>query len=535
MSILDQLGQAQRSCRKATRSSGCHSRTFLMPHWQASPAPREIAATESHKLSMRQPLSLGLRLGPCREKGTRQHHANPTGPLGWLILMFVLLVGARPVQADELLALTTDFSTGSLTSLGLTPPWNADLDVASICPDAVARSYRGLLYVVNRFGCDNIQVIDPAQDYATIREFSVGSGSNPQDIAFESPTRAFVSRYDRPTLLAVNPSTGAILDSLSLAPYADADGLPEMHRLFLQGRYLYVEVQRLDRNNGFEPVAPSYLVVIDTQTWTIVDTDDEAPGVNPIALTGLNPTGPMEIDLITGQLLVPVSGSFFDLDGGIERVDLEEWESTGFLVTEATLGGSLLQYTQGSTQRSFAIVSDASFATCLVAYHPIQGTRLQTIYCTDGFDLADCEVSEEGWLYLADRSFIDPGVRVFNLNGQPQGDVIPTGLPPFDLVIHRTTTSQAPLPGAPLITQLPAPNPAASRIQCRLALEAADVEIQVVDALGRVVRTLEATARGQVDWDLLDRAGSPAPSGLYWIRVRTPTGRNEAHRVVVMR
>jgi hypothetical protein len=195
----------------------------------------------------------------------------------------------------------------------------------------------------------------------------------------------------------------------------------------------------------------------------------------------------------------------------------------------------LVQYTQGSTQRAFAIVSDASFATCLVAYHPVQGTELQTIYCTDGFELADCEVSGEGWLYLADRTFIDPGVRVFNLNGQPQGDVIPTGLPPFELVVHRTTTSEAPLPGMPLITQLPAPNPAASHIQCRLAVEAADAEIQVVDAVGRVVRTLGAAVNGQVDWDLFDGTGRPAPSGLYWIRAHTPAGRDEAHRVVVMR
>jgi hypothetical protein len=452
-----------------------------------------------------------------------------------LVLVVVASWPPSTARANELLVLTTDFSTGSLTSMQLGSPWSPDLDVASVCPDAVGRSYGGLFYVVNRFGCDNIQVIDPAQNYATVRQFSVGAGSNPQDIVFQSPTRAFVSCYDQPTLLAVNPMTGQILDSISLAQFADSDGLPEMHRLFLEGKYLYVQLQRLDRNNGHLPVAPSYLVVIDVQTWSIVDTDVNIPGVTPIHLTGLNPTGPMEIDLVTGKLLVPVSGQFLELDGGIERIDLARWKSDGFVVTESALGGDLLHYTQGNGQRAFAVISDASFATCLVAYHPVHGTKLQTIYCTSGFELADCETSQEGWLYLADRTFIDPGIRVFNFAGQQQGDLIPTGLPPFELTVHRPATSDAPLPGEPLVVRLPAPNPATDRVQLGLSSAAADADVHVVDALGRIVRALDVPERGQIEWNLEDAAANAVPSGVYWIRVRTQSGRDEAHRVVVTR
>lgn len=450
-------------------------------------------------------------------------------------LAIAVLSLSSAARADELLVLTTDFSTGSLTSMQLGSPWNPHLDVASVCPDAVGRSYGGLFYVVNRFGCDNIQVVDPAQNYATVRQFSVGAGSNPQDIAFESPTRAFVSCYDQPTVLAVNPSTGQILDSISLAQFADSDGLPELHRLYLHGRYLYVQLQRLDRNNGYVPVAPSYLVVIDTQTWSIVDTDVNVPGVTPITLTGLNPTGPMELDLVTGRLLVPTSGKFLQLDGGIEAVDLLSWRSMGFVVTEAALGGDLLHYTQGNGQRAFAIISDSNFSTCLVAYHPVHGTKLQTIHCTSGFDLADCETSQEGWLYLADRTFVDPGVRVFNFAGQQQGDLVPTGLPPFELIVHRPATSEAPLPGEPLVARLPAPNPAADRVQFQLgSFAATHADVEVVDAAGRILRRLDAPAHGRIDWDLEDAAGRAVPSGLYWIRVRTDSA-DEAHRVVVTR
>ena len=84
---------------------------------------------------------------------------------------------------------TCGWATGSLTSVALDSRAPSP-DVASIGSDAMAPWYKGLLYVVNRFGGDNIQVIDPAQNYATVRQFSVGNGSNPQDIAFVSPTKA---------------------------------------------------------------------------------------------------------------------------------------------------------------------------------------------------------------------------------------------------------------------------------------------------------------------------------------------------------
>ena len=50
-------------------------------------------------------------------------------------------------------------------------------------------------------GQDNIQIIDPAQNYATVHQFSTGNGSNPQDISFVSPTKAYVTRLGSPNLL----------------------------------------------------------------------------------------------------------------------------------------------------------------------------------------------------------------------------------------------------------------------------------------------------------------------------------------------
>ena len=64
-----------------------------------------------------------------------------------------------------------------------------------------ARWHDGLLYVVNRFGQDNVQVLNPAQGFATVQQFSTGAGSNPHDIAFASPVKAYVTRYELADLL----------------------------------------------------------------------------------------------------------------------------------------------------------------------------------------------------------------------------------------------------------------------------------------------------------------------------------------------
>ena len=65
--------------------------------------------------------------------------------------------------------------------------------------------YSGLIYVINRFGQDNIQVIDPGNHFATVKQFSTGNGSNPQDIAFLSATKAYVARYGSSDLLDREP------------------------------------------------------------------------------------------------------------------------------------------------------------------------------------------------------------------------------------------------------------------------------------------------------------------------------------------
>src|SRR5262249_28679681 len=143
-----------------------------------------------------------------------------------------------PNRQRQAFVITTDFQTGAFGTV--THDGTRFVEGASparqVNSDAVARTFGGRVYVVNRFNADNIQVLDPSHEFATVSQCSTGNGSNPVDIAFISATKAYVTLYGRTQLLIVNPSapadcTGFELGMIDLSQFADADGIPEMDQM----------------------------------------------------------------------------------------------------------------------------------------------------------------------------------------------------------------------------------------------------------------------------------------------------------------
>ena len=233
-----------------------------------------------------------MNLHPVAPRTAWNHsHAVVRALAGAAVAVFAALALApRAARAAETKAfvLTSDFSTGSMSVMDLATR-AVTRDVASVYSDAVIRTYGGLIYVVNRFGQDNIQVIDPASAYGTVRQFSTGAGTNPQDIAFVSPTKAYVTLYERSAIQICNPATGALLDTISLAQFADADHLPEMARMTIVGTHLFVAIQRLNRLAGYVASGPGLVAVIDTQTDALIDVDPVTAGTQAIQLSGGEP------------------------------------------------------------------------------------------------------------------------------------------------------------------------------------------------------------------------------------------------------
>ena len=337
------------------------------------------------------------------------------------------ITGPRSLGDNTAIVVTSDFATGALSAIDVATHQVA-ANVASIHSDASVRVYGGLVYVVNRFGQDNIQVIDPANGYTTVRQFSIGNGSNPQDIAFASPVKAYVSRYGSADLLIVDPRNGAQRGTISLAAFADSDGVPEMAQMAFVEPWLFVACQRL---TSFAATNPSVVVVIDTRNDQIVDKDLFTPGIQPITLTGRNPITDFVYDPASRELMIGCVGDFGIADGGIERIDAESLESLGYAITEGALGGDVLDVVWHEAGHSFAIVGDASFNNLLMSWSAVSGAAIDTVYAPGGFTLPDCEINSLGELYVGYSGMTAPGVRVYDAGPDTLiTGPLDTGLPP---------------------------------------------------------------------------------------------------------
>ena len=455
------------------------------------------------------------------------------------VLAILLALTAAPrAHAARAYVVESDFASGSFAGVDAGTK-QADCNVASVHNDARVRWFDGRVYVVNRFGADNIQVLN-GTTYALIRQFSVGNGSNPYDIAFASPTKAYVTRYETADLWIVDPTTGTHTGTISLASLADADGKPEMDRLMMVGPLLFISLQRVDRQAGFVPTDSSLVAVVDTRTDALVDCDAVAPGVQGILLPLVNPDTPFVFDAPRTRLYLGCVGRYNVNDGGIVAIDPVSLTATGVVATEAALGGDVLDLAWHDDERAYAIVGDAEFNTSLVRWSPVSGTSQGTLYSPGGFSLADAEVTPDGSeVWVCNSSFGSPGLRVFSAaTGLLVAGPLFCVLPPQGIAFDAATGQVAGVEERAVSLSLspPSPNPARGPVSLRLAgAGPGDVRVEVADVSGRRVRgwTEAASATGTLTWDLRDEGGRRVAAGVYLVSVRT-RGDLATRRVLVL-
>jgi hypothetical protein len=439
---------------------------------------------------------------------------------------------AAPAGADRAIVLSTDFLTGYYSSLELAPPWMHADDLGGVCPDAAVRVHGDRVYVLGRYGCDHIQVLDAAT-LATLDQYSTGNGTNPQDIEVVAPDKAYVSLYETDALLILDPRDGTSLGSVSLAAFSDADGLPEATDMAVVGDKLFVCLQRLDRPGGFTAANPSWLAVIDVATNTVVDVDPGTPGLQAIELSARNPFTELVLDPVRDKLYVGMAGAFGVLDGGVEFIDPVTLQAEGLFVTEAQLGGDLNAVRLWVDCSGYAVVNDASFRTRLVRFDRCNGGPVTTCHESQGFDLCDLDLDRQGIVLVADRDLLQPGVRLFHANdGSPVlPQPISVGLPPCELApLAAPLPTPATPPGAAALHLEPnRPEPFNPTTTLRVsAPPGTAVRLDILDVRGRRVRSLWAgvLAGGErsLTWDGRDDAGVPAPSGVYVARLGSSLG-----------
>ena len=336
----------------------------------------------------------------------------------------------RPGQAlsgDQALVVTSDYRTGSYAWIDLD-----DLEVQqsglALHPDAVCRTdaITGAAFLIARFGSDSITVIDPAYSAKIDNQYSVGQGSNPQDMAVVDPERAYVTRLAEETLLVVHPLTGKQLGQVDLSAWADEDGLAEPGWIVFDGDKIWLALNRLV---DFQPAGSSAVLRIDAASGEV-----EAE----IVLSGTNPFARMRLASGPGKFVIGQSGRFGQLDGGVELLDPGDGSLSGFVITERALGGDITDALLLSNDKGYAVVGelqpDGSALTRLVRFDPTTGSVTGVLDQAEGFDHSFIELSPDGkQLWVTDRRRSSPGVRIFDTADDSELTQAPIdlGLPPF--------------------------------------------------------------------------------------------------------
>ncbi len=326
-------------------------------------------------------------------------------------------------------------AVGTLNLIPVDPPRNPSTNLQVTHSDAVVRSFEDRIYVINRLGGDNIQVVDPA-NFETLTQFSTGKKTNPQDFFLISGEKAAITLYEPENnqspevaaddLVLVNPQTGALLKTIDLTEYTrdDGDRFARASSMVMVEESLYVAIQDLPGDLALPPNQPGKLLRINTET-------DEIK-----AATILDCRDPFTMNYSVEMRKIYIGClDLFDLSspyGGIEAVDPDTMQSEGIFLDDLALGGWVGDI-EVYGNHGFVIVGRAEKNSVIRFSLNPDDLQLEILYESPKY-LPDIAIDQNGNLLIADQDttvngivFLDPET------GKILGEPIPVGLPPASI------------------------------------------------------------------------------------------------------
>jgi hypothetical protein len=332
-----------------------------------------------------------------------------------------------PTATATVFAVGTDFATAGVASTisipGLEVSTNVVEGVAST--DPVVRHIGDRIFIVNRFGQDNVTVLDAA-DLSLIAQISTGSGSNPQDVAVVND-RLYVAAYGSPGLVVVdlNRPDDGVIETIDLSRL-DPDGLPNCGTVVADSPDVMVVCGVLDDANFLAPRGPGVAVKFDVDG---LDGDEEWP--TEIRPLGLAHRPDASLDVWVGTV-----DDFSDPTAGgcIQDLSLGGFEP-GCMVDNAALGGFAsamawdpvderlwVTVTTGFDEEDYAPIGK------LVSVDILTG-EVEPVPLAEGIRPMDLALCPSGHLVISDAT---RGVRVLAPGGREEltSEALDIGLPP---------------------------------------------------------------------------------------------------------
>ncbi|MBI9075383.1 MAG: hypothetical protein JEZ02_08235 [Desulfatibacillum sp.] len=217
----------------------------------------------------------------------------------FLACLLLLWTGQAYAAGQKAAVQTTasDWSSAAHAVIDVNPTLGgrqAELDLfPSNTSDWIVRSYGQYFYLIGRYYADSLTKFSVDAPETPIYQVSIlpdglASG-NPHDMIFANAGKAYIPMYETDKCWIVNPQNGQKIGEIDLSVYNDGDGIPEMHTGVIADGKLFLLLQRLDRDNGWNPVGTSYVAVIDTTTDLEVDTNGDPGTPDGIVLNVTNP------------------------------------------------------------------------------------------------------------------------------------------------------------------------------------------------------------------------------------------------------
>jgi hypothetical protein len=329
---------------------------------------------------------------------------------------------------------TTDHSTGALVSIDTGTHEVVERALAS--NDAIPFVIGDLVYVVNRYGFDFLDIYDPNAGWARLNQIPLPVegyvSTNPQSVVQGPSGELYVSLYGAPQLLVLDPSAeglAAIQKSIDFSSFADADGIPESGVAVTGPDALAVTVQRLDRNAGWTPVDEDLLVFVDYESQEIIDLNPNIEGPQGLTLPGSLPRQ---------ARLDPVdSNTAYLLNTGLLKVDLlqreVEWTIPESRFEEAGIGGRLQpqSFAIDDDRRVYIAAYDEAFSSVSIYRGPLDGSEPLEAIAT-GHNAVERSLEwVDGHLWFGTTTVGDEGLLRLSTSGEVELGPLDTGLAPY--------------------------------------------------------------------------------------------------------
>ncbi|MBI5516176.1 MAG: hypothetical protein HY909_20495 [Deltaproteobacteria bacterium] len=379
-----------------------------------------------------------LSLGGCDPALPAQRAQCP----GWLATDAL-----RPPEPARALAVGSNYGDGALFALDARLGRSERLAVP-VTGDAVLRTVGSALVVLNRAqgAGDNLDFFDlrgalPRRlcqvPVITEEERRAGGASQPygnaHDLLVVDGRRAYIARWNLPSLAVLDLGTGAIVRTVDLSPWRGRARLPNPDALALVGDEVWVTLERLD--DPAHPTQPGLIVRVDPRTDTVM---------GALTLPHANPLGPLWLSPDGREVRVATLGDYARADdGGVVAVE----RATGrarTLLSEGAVGGNIDGFVPLPGDRALLRVSGARRAGSALERNRVVAVDLGRAV-VEGVWLSSDTWSPALPVVLGDTVLLpDPGgedfegagVRLRDLQGRPLREgVLPlgAGMRPYDL------------------------------------------------------------------------------------------------------